>query len=392
MPPNVLRASNKGLLIEGRRTFDALHNRDLSITHSVKVVSVASFQDGEEVRATGGGRGIFVALQSADGYAGIRNGTGAFTGRLMGSRSGASQIIDGRFGKLIWQHNGVAVTRDRPGIDRVNNRASRLVATKNKGTVTQQLTAREATRSQSAFVRRLKGVGRVDWTIDGVNWFELNLSPGWQWLSITDVTVTNPKIMFRLATKGDEISVDMVLNEVGRFKTSPMEVLNRPVTRAADDISLDLQPLNATYPSIKGSILMSFKANQNVNVMTMLSLHKIKGKDDERITFNAGPVPNQFGVTLESGGAKYGVDPRRPYNPGFHTFAATFDPNTKRVGAVLDSSEVRVNQNSPITWPVALRYLWVGRHENGNHCNCYLTRFIFSRTVLTDTQLKAWEK
>lgn len=73
------------------------------ITHHL-VVSGGSgtFTDGETVTATGGGSGVYLSATSSSSLFAIKSGTGAFTGTLTGSSSGAT--------KTIGSYNPVVIT------------------------------------------------------------------------------------------------------------------------------------------------------------------------------------------------------------------------------------------------------------------------------------------
>ena len=132
----------------------------------------------------------------------------------------------------IWVRQKMAAYRDRPGMDMVLNRSTRLVALKNNAVVKQQINAPEdKLRVKSVFLRRYIGDGTVRLTLNGSTWREVPpLTSTWLWVDIPAQEGPNPVIGIRLDKAGDQIGVDFALIEDGVHKTSPMEVLHTPVT------------------------------------------------------------------------------------------------------------------------------------------------------------------
>ena len=387
---NQLRISNKGLLVETRQKFHALHNRDLSITHQVDVTSIGfgSFQDGEQVRASGGGRGIYVAAQSGANVAGIRNGVGTFTGTLSGQTSGNTRLI-GKWTR-IWQLGNVSATRDRNGVDNKTWTATRVVALQANATVTQRLVAPKLEYVQSAFVKRIKGTGVVEMTMDGLSWTPIPITTDWKWFELQSRIMGNPKPGFRILKKGDEIAVDMVLTAEGRFKTSPMEVRTLPVQRLNDFVEIALPP-GAQLATMTGGVMMRYIANQDIAAATMLSLHTSRN-DVDRISFNGSPNTHHYGVSVVKGGTKFGVDPLRDYDPGQYIFAASFNHANGRVAVVLNGSAVRVRTSMVPAWPTNLQYVLFGSMYGGLALNGYLQEFAFTRNIPSDEKIQEWSE
>ncbi|MDO8514762.1 MAG: hypothetical protein Q7S50_04415 [bacterium] len=325
VPPNTLRRSDRGALIEGVRTFVALYNRDLTAS--------------------------------------------------------------------VWVRTNMLVTRGIAGVDGIAHSASRIKATANNATVLQKITLPSSVRSQSAFVRRIgTGTGQLFMTMDGgAHWTDITPpNSRWAWKDIPSRTLANPKVGFKVETRGDEFGVDFVLNENGAFKTSPMEVGATPVTREQDHVTMALVPLGAHFPVPNGSVLVKFYSNQDVHSITMLSLHTAKDDDYHRVSFNGNPITAHYGMTAMNGDNNaQGFDPLRPFVKGQHTFVGAMNATGLRAVVALDGSDVRINEHAN-TWPPILRVAVLGGSygHGGPICNCYLQEFAFSKNIPSDDMVK----
>jgi hypothetical protein len=134
-----------------------------------------------------------------------------------------------------WVKTNMTAARTSVGADGVAASASRLTATAANGTCTQSVTLASSQRFQSAYIKRITGVGAIQMTTDGGGtWTTLTLGAGFTRLSIPAQTVTNPNFGFRIVTSGDAIDVDFVQNETGACMTSPISTTTLAVLRPAD--------------------------------------------------------------------------------------------------------------------------------------------------------------
>ncbi|MDB5569062.1 MAG: hypothetical protein JWN93_245 [Hyphomicrobiales bacterium] len=122
-----------------------------------------------------------------------------------------------------WIKTGMTAARDQAGVDGVANSASRIAASAANGTCLQSIALASSARFQTAFVKRIAGVGEAAMTMDGgASWTTIPVGPGWTRVAMPARTLANPTVGFRLATSGDAIAVDFVQNEDGAYATGPI--------------------------------------------------------------------------------------------------------------------------------------------------------------------------
>ena len=152
-----------------------------------------------------------------------------------------------------WVKSNITAAKDQTGADGVVNSASSITATAANGTVLQTITSASAERVQSAYVKRISGVGTVEMTQDnGATWTAITVTASWAVVEVPKATVANPVIGFRIATSGDAIAVDYAQNEVGAFRTSAIGTTTAAVTRAADVATIST--LAPWFNAVEGTI------------------------------------------------------------------------------------------------------------------------------------------
>jgi hypothetical protein len=157
--------------------------------------------------------------------------------------------------QAAWVATSATTAKDQTGIDRVASSASKITATGANATVLQTVTTGSASRTMSAYVRRITGTGVVEMTTnDGTNWDAVTVTSAWTRVTIPERTVTNPVFGFRLVTSGDEIAVDFVQNEVGAFATSAILTAGSAVTRTADVALMTGTNFSSWYNASEGTI------------------------------------------------------------------------------------------------------------------------------------------
>lgn len=165
-----------------------------------------------------------------------------------------------------WTKTNCTAAKTQTGIDGVTNSASSLTATAGNATCLQAIVLASSQRYQSAYVKRITGSGNIDMTMDnGATWTTVTLTTSWTPVVILTQTLANPTVGFRIVTSGDAIAVDMVQNENGAFRTSPIATTTGAVTRAADnltvpfnfgpmDVTILTRTARPTYADLSGTI------------------------------------------------------------------------------------------------------------------------------------------
>lgn len=123
-----------------------------------------------------------------------------------------------------WTNTNITATRNQTGANGVANSATLLSATAGNGTCTQGITRAAEDYVGSAIIRRVTGTGVIEMTIDnGTTWTDVTSQIGSSYAKVVVPfqNLANPTIGFRIATSGDEISVDLVQLENNRIATSP---------------------------------------------------------------------------------------------------------------------------------------------------------------------------
>lgn len=170
-----------------------------------------------------------------------------------------------------WTKTNVTAAKDQTGIDGAANSASSITATAGNGTCLQAITLGSSARYQSAFIKRITGSGTVEMTMDnGTTWTAVTVTSSWAPVEIPTQTLANPTVGFRIVTSGDAVAVDMVQNENGAFRTSPIVTAGATVTRAADNttIAASLFPYNQP----EGAVYVSFRTDAFVNTARVINL------------------------------------------------------------------------------------------------------------------------
>lgn len=148
--------------------------------------------------------------------------------------------------KAAWTKSNVTAALDQVGTDGVASVASSITANSANGTCLQAITLASSARFHTAYVKRLVGTGTVEMTMDGgTTWTAIVPTASWARYSIPTQTLANPNVGFRLGISGDSIAVDLVQNENGAFRTSPIATTTAAVARATEQISFS----GYTFPS-----------------------------------------------------------------------------------------------------------------------------------------------
>lgn len=153
-----------------------------------------------------------------------------------------------------WVKSNITAALDQVGLDGNAGSASSITATSANGTVLQAITIASAAYFQTAYIKRLVGTGPISMTMDGgTTWTDVTPADAyWNRMSIPSQTLPNPNVGFRIGTSGDSFAIDLVQNENGNYRTSPMVTTAAFFSRGVDMHSLDLTtiPFNTTLGSI----------------------------------------------------------------------------------------------------------------------------------------------
>lgn len=229
----------------------------------------------------------------------------------------------------VWTKSNVTAAKDQVGIDGVTNSASSLTATAGNATCLQAITLASSARYQSTFIKRISGSGVIQMTMDnGTTWTAVTVTSSWTPVGIPTQTLANPTVGFRIVTSGDAIAIDMVMNENGAYRTSPIATTGVTVTRIVDDISLSgtLFPLSATQGilSIKTQYIAS---NVSVNCGVGLYGPNTQNLADFRATQMLVSSANVTQAVLVAGSLNTSMN-RRSLSYATNDFAGTFNGGT----------------------------------------------------------------
>lgn len=180
--------------------------------------------------------------------------TGESLGLLIEAQVTNNVLHNRTLTNAAWVATNITAAKNQTGIDGASNSASSITATSANGTILQTLTLASASRITSAFVRRLTGVGAIQFTQDGgATWTNVDVSNNWTRVNTTTATLANPVVGFRIATSGDSIAVDYVQNELNNQITSPIETGGAAVIRSADVCLVSGSNLSSFFIQDQGS-------------------------------------------------------------------------------------------------------------------------------------------
>ncbi len=225
---------------------------------------------------------------------------------------------------VAWTATTMTAVKDQTGIDGVANSASSILATGASATILQSITLASSARWQTAFVKRITGVGTINMTMDnGGTWTAITVTSSWTRVSIPSQTITNPVVGFQIITSGDKIAVDFVQNEnSGFYQTSPILTLDAAGVRSKDTVSLANTPAfgvafsffvqctsntltGAATTCVVGSINDGTISNDLFNLMDRISGRITDDLQVGAVNKYASTVmtTNWFGLSVKSSGA-----------------------------------------------------------------------------------------
>jgi len=149
-----------------------------------------------------------------------------------------------------WVKTTMTTALTETGIDGLVNGATRLTASAGNATCLQTFTMTSATRTFTAYVKRISGSGTIQITRDnGTGWTDITslISTGvYTRVYIEGTSVTNPTCGFRIVTNGDVIAVDYCQDEATDNASNPILTTTTSVT-AGQDILYYPTPSNVSF-------------------------------------------------------------------------------------------------------------------------------------------------
>lgn len=161
------------------------------------------------------------------------------------------------------------------GVDGVNASATRITATAGNATaIGSANTLTSAARKWNPFVRRVAGIGDLQWSLDGGStWTSfVGITSSYQRMDV-GATLANPQVGFRIVSSGDSFDIDFANGETGKLATSPIETAASTATRAADNINV----ATSKFPLGTSAISAYYQVNllgENLSNVGLLALSK----------------------------------------------------------------------------------------------------------------------
>jgi hypothetical protein len=273
------------------------------------------------------------------------------------------------------------------GVDGVAGAASRITATAGNGTVLgSSNTSASAARRLAPFVRRVSGVGNLEWTLDGGStWTAFSgITSSWQRIGV-GATVTNPRVGFRIVDSGDAFDIDFANGETGAFDTSPMHVdgATGVITRAGDNITVT----SADFPTSTSGTLYAVTRLFAVAAGTAHSVTMYLDGSNT-VALLADNSVGLRGASIATAGVGQGFN-------DIGGSSSTVDTKQAFAFATNDTSHV-INGGTPVTdatvtLPASLTTIRLGAVASGpfNMLNGHMSQFMFLPRRMSNAELQA---
>ena len=159
--------------------------------------------------------------------------------------------------------SAIQVSITGTGIDNQSNASSILTAAADNATISQTITEAASAGCSGFYVKRSVGTGAVYFSRNGgTDWLDITSqinASDFSLVKIENTSVTNPQIMFKIATSGDAIIVDAGINHLGsKIASCPILTTSVAVTVNAETLTY---PTSANIYNSKGAILATFTAD-----------------------------------------------------------------------------------------------------------------------------------
>jgi len=218
--------------------------------------------------------------------AAIDEGTFELNGYLGEGVSTWEALHNRDFTNAVHVKTNITPAKDAVGADGVANSASTLTATAANGTVFQTITKVSTENTFSLDVRRKTGTGTIEISDDGGS-TSTDITASINSVSYTRFQITttqaNPSVGLRIVTSGDEIEVDYEGLEALPLASSRIEVTTTPVTRTADNLSIDAA--NIPAPTADYSLSATVDKLGNVNFDR---IYEVVGETNRRMFIDSG--------------------------------------------------------------------------------------------------------
>ncbi|MER9849817.1 SGNH/GDSL hydrolase family protein [Mesorhizobium sp. M0106] len=260
-----------------------------------------------------------------------------------------------------WTKSNVTAALDQVGLDGNAASASSITATSANGTVLQAIAIASAAYFQTAYIKRLVGIGPISMTMDGgTTWTDVTPTDGyWNRMSIPSQTLPNPNVGFKIGTSGDSFAIDLVQNENGNYRTSPMVTTTAFFSRGLDQNSIALSgiPFNTTL----GAVFIEGRTQAPDNVSrTMAQIDD--GTTTKTLVFTMSSLGGgQFSITDTS--VKANILPGITVVDKTSRLAASWGTVPNYAQAAFDGSVGA--QDSSLTIPTGLTTLRIGSGLSG---------------------------
>jgi hypothetical protein len=197
------------------------------------------------------------------------------------------------FTNAAWTKSNMTTAKTATGPDAGANSASTLTATAGNATALQAITSGSSARITGFWVKRRTGSGNIDLTQDnGSTWQTMTVTADWTRVELTAATLANPTVGIRIVTNTDAVDVFGFQHEVGSVLTSTIPTVGSTVTRATDNVDLQVSTIPDVEPAV--SMYMQMKPAR-VNVAS--AGYWAQGKDATHFNFlgdGAGQVQWQI--------------------------------------------------------------------------------------------------
>jgi hypothetical protein len=237
----------------------------------------SSGTNGQDKHAIQQGPGLPNYHKKKGGVAGYQNTFGAsesFNGIFM-EMAATNRLLWCRDGtNAVWSVVDITQAKDYTGIDGVANSCTRLTATADGGQITQSITLTSGTRTASVFLKSISGTPKCLVTLNGSDWFVVELSNDKWERAVVEATLTNPVFGIKLINNGDQVAFDFSQLEDGGFATSPIFTTSSASTRARDFATITSE---GACNNFEGSFFARFASTQGIVSSTSIWLRQAVG-------------------------------------------------------------------------------------------------------------------
>lgn len=280
-----------------------------------------------------------------------------------------------------WVKSNITAAKNATGADGVANSASTLTATSANGTCLQSFTSTIQNRAYAARVRRKTGTGDIQMTVDnGVTWTTVPTTSSWTRVNISQASVTNPIIGWRIVTSGDEIEVQLnQLENATLVSTSDIPTTTAAVTRTADTCYRIIGPerlVGATEGTLCADVTPYVVATSYIAVMD-------NGADNDKAQIYITGTSLR-GASVDGGASQADVSTitaavNTPIKVAFGFKANDFNAAANNTLGTLDSSG---------TLDTGFTHLRIGSRVSGDQFNGLFRNVKFWPTRLADATLQ----